>query len=276
MSALKDRLRPIYYGMGLNRNRWEWLSALGIADDTRIDIGACQLVLQRRFRHEADYARRRAEGALLCLDEAVARAFIQEGDLSVDLGANIGLTAAIYVACGAREVLAIEANPEVYARLSAHVAGEGRITCRNLACAGGPGEVALTISAIHNQGSSIDPETVDRFPFVFGAQPEVAVVPSDSLDNLVDEEIGFMKIDVEGAETAVLEGMTRILAEAPPRVIQVETYGEKAAVVDARLAPLYRQKSQVAIRHTPFAAEIIEAGAAAPPGFELTENYIYH
>jgi FkbM family methyltransferase len=45
------------------------------------------------------------------------------------------------------------------------------------------------------------------------------IVQTRRLDSLVSERVDLVKIDVEGAEAAVLEGMTRILARDRPKLV---------------------------------------------------------
>jgi FkbM family methyltransferase len=81
------------------------------------------------------------------------------------------------------------------------------------------GTAQLTVPIFGDRESiglaSIEPDAVTRN---YGAYKSVAV-STVTLDELVKEPVGFIKVDVEGHELAVLKGSTRLLAENKPTLL---------------------------------------------------------
>lgn len=149
---------------------------------------------------------------------------IRPGDTVIDIGANLGyytLLAADLVGPEGR-VVAIEPNPEVFRRLSASIAVNGfapRTSARNVALAG-PGETgkrAFFVPAGEPKNGRFvgDKEDPDRLE-AHGTVSEVAL---GRIDPDAFERVDFIKIDVEGAELAVLEHLRPVLEKFRPRVV---------------------------------------------------------
>lgn len=129
---------------------------------------------------------------------------IRPGDLALDVGANVGaVTSALATRAG--EVWAFEPHPVVYSRLQQNLNGFENyanvcpVKTYPCALAENDGQIGLDCSAefATNQGTA----RISR-------NKEIALqVPSARLDGLLgDRIVGAMKLDVEGAEAAVLEG----------------------------------------------------------------------
>lgn len=146
------------------------------------------------------------------LHEAEGMAFVghllREGDLFVDVGANIGAYTVLAAGvCGAR-VRAYEPVPAVYRSLLQNVALNGlghRVSAQAVAVGGAPGRVRMTagLDVINHVLTDADAEA---------AGVDVPVVTLDAL--LADRAPGpfFLKIDVEGYEAAVIAGAAATLA----------------------------------------------------------------
>ncbi len=157
-------------------------------------------------------------------------ATLSEGVI-LDVGANYGQSAiAIRLARPDREVICIEANPELQPSLR-------KLSLRDpmigyvLAAAGDlPGFLSLKVPKFHGShntgGASIDESFVrrrgDELEARYGAEMELVehLVPVMKLDDL-PHEIAAIKIDVEGLEDAVLAGLTKTLESRPPVLIEV-------------------------------------------------------
>jgi FkbM family methyltransferase len=149
---------------------------------------------------------------------------IRPGDTVIDIGANLGyytLLAADLVGSEGR-VVAIEPNPEVFRRLSASIAVNGfapRASARNVALAG-PGETgkrAFFVPAGEpKNGRFVGPQEDPERLAGHGAITEVAL---GRIDPDAFERIDFIKIDVEGAELAVLHHLRPVLEKFQPRVV---------------------------------------------------------
>lgn len=143
-----------------------------------------------------------------CEEEALARIPLNGESVVLDIGANIGVTTAIF-ARRAGVVHAFEPSPRALAILR-----------RNL-----PANAVLHPVAVGaicgttriDEGTDIDMATVG------GAGVEVPIVTVDSLDLAP----GFIKIDVEGYEVPVIEGARRTIAECRP-IIMFEAWDDDA------------------------------------------------
>lgn len=154
-------------------------------------------------------AMRSGDLELRLLEQLVPRSRV-----ALDIGANRG----IYtwrLARLARQVHAFEPQPELAARLQLAVP-EARVHA--LALSDGDGEAELRVPVVANiayQGwGSIEPE--NSFDAVRCSAVRSIHVPSRRLDSLGLDDVGFIKIDVEGHELAVLRGAERTLSRCRP------------------------------------------------------------
>jgi FkbM family methyltransferase len=142
---------------------------------------------------------------------------VQPDDRVLDVGANVGVYSALAADCGA-DVSAVEPHGPTADRLRLNCPDA---TVHELALGNSVGEVGL---AIQN-----DRPGTQR-PAVGG---ETMTVPQVPADRLASPDV--VKIDVEGAEVGVLDGMERTLAESPPRVVWIECHDGTASAVRERL-----------------------------------------
>jgi FkbM family methyltransferase len=138
-----------------------------------------------------------------------------------DVGAYIGqyaLLAAKYAPGG--KVLALEPNPDSYARLSHHVQANrfGRISCRPEAIGGQAGDAILELAGDPSTSSLLDGSSTQRGP----AERQICV-PVTTLDTLAarfaPQRIDVVKLDVEGMVTAALYGGQEVLSSLRPRLL---------------------------------------------------------
>lgn len=158
------------------------------------------------------------------IDQLLIDRFVCRGDRILDAGANIGLTALLFVKAGASEIMALEPVPALAERI--HEIGCPKITCKPYALSAEEGSTSFYLSTMHNQGSTYDLETMAMFPQVYGDNPKPITVKTVPIDGL-GKRFDVWKLDVEGAEVDAAEGATRHLKESPPRVIIAELYGDK-------------------------------------------------
>lgn len=139
------------------------------------------------------------------------------GDLFVDVGANIGLFS-LYAsrAVGAKgRVLAVEPDPSNASLLRRNLHRNGCTNVEIFECAAtnrsgttqlfqhSTNRGNLSLVDLNNTGESIEVTTV-------------------RLDHLIDRSPRCVKIDVEGAEGLVMEGMDRVFREDPPSHLLLE------------------------------------------------------
>ncbi|MCC5997141.1 MAG: FkbM family methyltransferase [Oceanicaulis sp.] len=138
--------------------------------------------------------------------------------LAIDIGANRGIWAhEMARLCPA--VWAFEPNPKLFDFLQR--AASDRVVCRDIALSDAEGEAELMIPGADgrysNQGASLNPGKI-------GDQAHMSVgVRAAPLDALDPPPAGFIKIDVEGHERAVLEGARGVIArDRPVMIIEIE------------------------------------------------------
>lgn len=163
---------------------------------------------------------------------AFIRARLRPGDVFVDVGANIGyyaLCASLAVGA-AGNVVAFEASPETHRQLLANLSANRADNVRVVHCAVGSekGKLALYRGPIGNSGMAT---TVPSGEVESILECEVE---ADTLHALLQEDeirrARIIKIDVEGGEWAVAQGMRSLLSMLRPDVeILMEVAPERIA-----------------------------------------------
>ncbi len=160
---------------------------------------------------------------------------LPQGAVFLDVGANIGLYGVpAGAAVGPRgAVICFEANPRTYRYLIRNLARNRRanVMAENLAVGAETGEIRIATGARNAGEVHVATET-----------EEGEVVPMVSLDAYCAEHgidrVDYIKIDVEGFESAVLSGARRVIADNPDILVQTEyepahlaRYGDPGALV---------------------------------------------
>ncbi|HEX7079455.1 MAG TPA: FkbM family methyltransferase [Gammaproteobacteria bacterium] len=146
-------------------------------------------------------------------------AVVAEGATVVDVGANVGYNT-LYAAClaGPRgRVIAVEPAPDNVAVLERNVAAAAlsNVVVAAVAAGRAHGAADLYLRGDTSAVNSLFPESC------YAKVTDVLRVPVAPLDDLVDGRADVVKIDVEGAELDVLDGMAR-LARNPRLALIVE------------------------------------------------------
>jgi FkbM family methyltransferase len=134
----------------------------------------------------------------------------------IHVGAHEGGEWAEYARMGLADALLIEANPAVFARLSAKLGGMRGVTLAHCAIAAANGRVTLHVTS-SDQSSSILPlhRHRDYYPsIVETAAVEVEARTLDALlaeRQLAPERFNLLNIDIQGAELIALAGAERLL-----------------------------------------------------------------
>jgi len=167
----------------------------------------------------------------LATSECICR-LIEPGELSVDVGANIGhMTSIMAMQAGpSGQVISFEPHPVLYKELQYNVTAWKQnpniapITTYNVALSNNVGSARLAVPADYesNHGvCSIADNTEDSSTTTYF---EVAVT---TLTAIIEQnrQISFLKIDVEGHELMVLKGAESLLASGQIRDILFEEHG---------------------------------------------------
>lgn len=143
--------------------------------------------------------------------------FIRPGDLCFDIGAHVGNRLPAWRALGARTV-AVEPQPLLMETLRRRYGRDQDITLVEEAIGAAPGEATLHISTRTPTVTTMSRDWMTRVqqdPSFRGVEWDREVtVPVTTLDALIERwgEPRFCKIDVEGFELDVLQGLSRPLA----------------------------------------------------------------
>ncbi|MFN7917809.1 MAG: FkbM family methyltransferase [Vicinamibacterales bacterium] len=150
---------------------------------------------------------------------ALLDALLRPGDTVVDVGANIGAIAvhAARVVGPSGVVVAIEPAPDNLGLLRENLARNGLSHVQVVAGGAGPQRARRTLF-LRGAVSAVNSFYAESCYGTVSGTTEVEVAP---LDDLVPGPARLVKIDVEGAELEVLEGMSRLLS-SPALTLVVE------------------------------------------------------
>lgn len=143
--------------------------------------------------------------------------FIQRGDLCFEVGAHVGNRLMAWRTLGAR-VVAMEPQPLFMQTLQRRYGKDAAIILEEKAVGAKPGEATLHISTRTPTVTTLSQDWIARVQqdasFSKVQWDRQVTVPVTTLDALIDTwgEPRFCKIDVEGFELAVLQGLSRPLA----------------------------------------------------------------
>jgi FkbM family methyltransferase len=165
------------------------------------------------------------------------RQFLGPGDLGFDIGAHVGSRVRAWRRLGAR-VVAVEPQPDCLSVLRFLYERDRAVTIVPIAVGARPGSAQLALSTATPTVSSLSPQWIDAVAadrsFARVRWDRTVAVEVNTLDHLIaiHGEPTFCKIDVEGFEVEVLQGLTR-----PLRFLSFEYV---PAAHDAALAALGR------------------------------------
>jgi FkbM family methyltransferase len=133
----------------------------------------------------------------------IFRRYLTKADVAVDVGANLGLHA-VALSRYAGKVIAVEANSTLWPGLRRTSRELGNVQLFECAAGARDGYVSLEIPGEdHAQGHVVD-----------GAQ-----IPLKKLDDIITEPVRLIKIDVEGYEHEVLQGLAKTIRESHPVIV---------------------------------------------------------
>ncbi|OBB94321.1 FkbM family methyltransferase [Mycobacterium sp. 852002-40037_SCH5390672] len=137
--------------------------------------------------------------------------------ISLDIGADLG-EFTIAMLATSRSVIAFEPRPAQARDLGSMFDAVGAaVQVQAVALSDEPGVLAMRVVASEPGRSTI--EAGNQLGDVHGGNIESIDVPVRRLDDLDLEDIGLIKIDVEGHELAVLRGATETLTHHRPAIV---------------------------------------------------------
>jgi FkbM family methyltransferase len=144
-------------------------------------------------------------------DMAFVLDFLRQDDLFVDVGANVGTYTLLASGVCGSHTLSLEPGERAFERLGTNVRLNGLEALVDARCVGASnrtGQALFTIDADTTNRMAIGALDDLSLPVVSGQ----ATIRVDTLDALLDgRQPAAMKIDVEGWETAVLQGAEQTL-----------------------------------------------------------------
>jgi FkbM family methyltransferase len=188
-------------------------------------------LLPQRFHVPLQYHKH----TLLLRWEPEAR-LIRRFALAVDVGANMGLWSYAMVRCGLfQRVVALEPNSSLTAVLrSMHLP---QLTILHKAVSSKAGTRTLRIPKQNEQALPGWASLEDHIDVATNDFQEL-LVETIRLDDLALEDVGFIKIDVEGHELSLLEGSREMFAASRP-VCLIECRARNEAPVQAYFESLH-------------------------------------
>lgn len=158
----------------------------------------------------------------------LCKSLLRPGDVAVDIGANLGMISLTMGKCvgPTGTVTSFEPSPRTadYLQRSLLANPELNITLHRCAVSDRNGHAVLNVPHGHSGMASIV-----RSDVLLGESVEVPMVrASDALEGL--QRIRMMKIDVEGYEPIVLDGMRDRLLDDPPQFVLFECHTDNGSV----------------------------------------------
>lgn len=137
--------------------------------------------------------------------------------ISLDIGADLG-EFTIAMLASSRSVIAFEPRPAQAHDLASMFDAVGApVQVEAVALSDNPGRIAMRVVESEPGRSTID--TDNELTDVGGEEIRSIDVPVKRLDDLHLDDIGLIKIDVEGHELAVLHGATQTLVRNRPAIV---------------------------------------------------------
>jgi len=182
-----------------------------------------------RFRCAAPYEHR--------VHEALIRS-IRPGDVVWDVGANVGVYTALFSQIVGSEggVVAFEPLPESCEQIRLRIANESGVRIEQVALSDQDreGRLALQQDSVEHHIAADGPGPERSIP--------VQIRRGDTMLKFLERPPNVVKIDVEGFEEEVLQGMQQVLDSPALRAVLVEVHFVKLERRGRRMAPARIEK----------------------------------
>ncbi|MFQ5977033.1 MAG: FkbM family methyltransferase [Candidatus Heimdallarchaeota archaeon] len=153
----------------------------------------------------------------------VIRQIVKKGDMVIDIGAHIGYYTLILAKLVGEKgkVLAFEPDPCNFSLLKKNVEINDfhNVILEQKAISNKTGKIQLFMSEVHSAMHRIYKSSIFKD---FHLSIEIEAIRLDDYFNSNERKIDFIKIDVEGAELSVLQGMESILQKNDQMKLMIE------------------------------------------------------
>lgn len=168
---------------------------------------------------------------------------LKENDVFYDLGANYGFYT--YLALEfCKEVHSFEPIPNVFQTIENNLKNEKKAILNNVAVSDKNGSTTIYISRSSGVSTISEKFSKDRTDVVPGSYSKKLEVKTTTLDKYLGSNLmpTFIKMDVEGAESLVIDGATNLLKNNHPvislEVCRLDNGGELSMVAVEKLRAL--------------------------------------
>jgi FkbM family methyltransferase len=176
-------------------------------------------------------------GVLEAYELEVIGSILKPGMTVIDVGANIGFHTLHFARSvgPTGQVHAFEPEPANFEALTRNIAASGfrHVTPHRAAVAAGSGAAAMHVSAVHRGDHSLLPIESGR------ATITVETTSLDAMFLAAGRPVDFVKIDVQGAEVLVLDGMWGLFEAWPQMVVAIEFSPELMARSGQPVEPFF-------------------------------------
>lgn len=216
-----------------------WLNHLPI---WRIGVNVWGSRLRATTADRAVYLLLNKLGLMAGADLRLIERLLQPEMTVVDVGANIGCYTLKFARMVGPQgfVHSFEPNPELATQLAANATANGlaHVQVHPLALGSAAGRTRLLIGPVNSGDSFVE----DAAEAGRGGARRSVEVDVDTLDHQLDSvAVDFVKIDVQGAEIAVLRGMERLIESLPALMIYLEFHAPSIQGAGAQPVELLQQ-----------------------------------
>jgi FkbM family methyltransferase len=186
---------------------------------------------------------------------------LREGDVVLDIGANIGyyvLLEALFLGPKGK-IYALEPSPETYRRLVKNLelnAIEPEVELRQLAVSDRPGKVVMQLGPASNHHRILPQDSM--------AERRVEVEATTIDDLIGDKKIDMIRLDTEGSEVLIIQGMKNVLARGGPLKMFIEVHPKLAGQYGSDIGEMLNTLAEAGFRVNHF-VEWIECSHALVP-----------
>lgn len=188
-------------------------------------------------------------------EQLLARSLLDQANreaVALDVGANIGIFTCALAGMGAKSVHAFEPIPETFCRLKANVKANRHLDRCTLNCLAVGREPGLVTFRVKETSPATNKLAASGVPVGIGAGESLQQVAVATLDAYCDtakiNRISFLKIDVEGMESFVLQGARNLLRRRAADAVLIEICPGNLHAVGLSPAILYEEIMQSGYR----------------------------